>query len=152
MKKTLKLAMIPVLLLLLASPAFAGGEQWFDMENCAMCKPLTEEPGLLDHVVWEQHNISHGIVSVTTVEQDYLEAYRRAHSKMGGVVASLQKGEKVDLCGMCTALSAAMMKGAQQESVETTYGDVMLLTSDKPDVVADLQKWAARNKEEMKKM
>lgn len=152
MRKMLKLALVPVLLLLGAAAVYGGGQSWFDMEHCEMCKPLAEEPGLLEHVVWEQHNISNGIVSVTTVEKDYLDAYRNAHAKMGHVVERLQKGEKVGMCGMCTALGAAMMKGAKQEVVETTYGDVMILTSDKPDVVAELQEWAKRNREEMKKM
>jgi hypothetical protein len=151
MKKTLKLAMIPILLLV-ASLAYAGGENWFDMHNCEMCKPLTEEPDLLDHVTWEQHNISDGVVSVTTVDKEYLPAYRKAHGKMGEVISRMQKGEKVELCGMCTYMGSLVMKGVKQEAFDTRYGNVMILSSDNPSVVSDIQKWAAKNKEEMKKM
>jgi hypothetical protein len=152
MKKTLKLAMIPILLLLVASPAYAGGENWFDMHNCDMCKPIMEEPDLYDHITWEQHDISNGVVAVTTVDKEFLAAYRKAHGKMEGVIGRMQKGEKVALCGSCTYIGGLMMKGIKHEAVDTAFGDVMILTSDNPEVVSEIQKWAAKNKEEMKKM
>jgi hypothetical protein len=67
-------------------------------------------------------------------------------------VAKLEKGEMMDMCGSCTALGMCMMKGVNEEYVETSTGDVWIVTSDSPEVVAELQAWAKRNKEEMKKM
>jgi hypothetical protein len=152
MNRSVKLTLLMGLILAVGiSSAYAGGKEWFDMENCDMCKPLTENPQLLMHITWEQHNISNGIVSVTTVEKDYVEVYRTAHSQMDHVVGSMQKGKNVELCGMCSSMGGMMMKGLKQEAVTTTYGDVWIVTSEDPSVVADLQKWASKNKEEMMK-
>jgi len=152
MNRSVKFTLLLGFLLVLGvSSVFAGGKEWFDMESCDMCRPLTENPELLMNITWEQHNISNGIVSVTTVEKDYVEVYRKAHSEMGEVGASMEKGNHTELCGMCTNLVGMMMKGVEQEGVVTTHGDVWILTSKDPLVVADLQKWASKNKEEMEK-
>jgi hypothetical protein len=64
----------------------------------------------------------------------------------------MQKGEKLEMCGSCVALGSCMMKGPNQEYVETMHGDVWILTSDNAELVAELQAWAKRNTEEMSKM
>ncbi len=48
--------------------------------------------------------------------------------------------------GMC------LMTGPNQEYVETTNGDIWILTSDDEEIVKSLQKWAERNTEEKMKM
>ena len=152
MKRSVKFVLVLGILLVLGiSSAYAGGKAWFDMEHCDMCRPLTQDPELLMNITWEQHNISDGIVSVTTVEKGYLETYRKAHSMMDQVVGRMQKGEHVELCGMCSNIGSMMMKGVKQEAVITKHGDVWILTSEDPAVVTDLQKWAMKNKEEMMK-
>jgi hypothetical protein len=115
-------------------------------------KNMSSNPELMMSVSREQHPITGGIVSVTTVPEKYLEAYRAAHTDMVATSMRLQKGEMLEMCGSCTALGMCMMKGPNQEYVETAHGDVWILTSDDPAVVADLQSWAKHNKEEMKKM
>ena len=106
----------------------------------------------MENVTWEHHDISNGILSVTVVNEKYLDAYRAAHAEMDKTVMRLQKGEMVEMCGSCTAIGACMMKGAKQEYVETSSGDVWIVTSDKAEVVAELQSWAKRSKEETAKM
>jgi hypothetical protein len=152
MKKLSKsFALLAVLALLVSALAFAGDVEWFDMETCEVCKSLTHQEGLMENMTWEQYDISNGIVSVTTVQGDYLDKYRTAQKDMGMVLGRLQKGEQVGLCGGCTALGMIMMKGVKSEEVQTSHGEVWLMTSDDAEVVAALQKWAARNTEEMKK-
>lgn len=138
--------------LFVAGAAVAGDMAWFDMDNCAMCKGISSHPEMMESITWEQHNISNGVVAVTTVEMKYMDEYRKAHAMMGETVKRLQEGEKMELCGSCTALGACMAKGVNQEYVETTHGDVWIVTSEKAEVVAELQNWAKRNTEEMAKM
>lgn len=146
-RRSLTLSLAAVLV---AGVAVAGGEAWFD-SNCAMCKNMMQEEGLMKNMKWEQHNISNGIVAVTTVKPEYLDAYRVAHENMNKTATRLMKGEQLDLCGSCTALGKCMMMGAKQEYVETSTGDVWIVTSDNPEVVADLHQWVERNQAEMKK-
>lgn len=135
-----------------ATSALAGESAWFDMQKCAMCQPLMQTPGLMENIHHEQLPLSKGIVTVTTVGDEHLKAYRQAHAHMEGIVARVQKGETVALCGSCQALFQLMPKGVEQEFVETEHGDVWILTSGNPAVAAELQAWAKRNNEEMAKM
>lgn len=135
--------------LVVAGVAVAGSDAWFD-HDCAMCKNLMSEEALMNNMNWEQYNISSGIVSLTTVTPEYLDAYRTAHNNMTATAQLLMKGEQMELCGSCTALGKCMMMGAKQEYVETSSGDVWIVTSDNPEVVADLHKWVERNHAEMK--
>ncbi len=123
---------------------------WFDMASCGMCKNMSAE--LYTSMTWEQHPITNGVVSVTTVTEKALPTYRKAHADMMAFGEKLMSGEKMALCGSCTAFSACLMKGASYEYVETTTGDLMIVTSDDKKVVAELKTWAAKNTEEMAKM
>ena len=123
---------------------------WFDMENCAMCENMPME--LYPSMTWEQYPISNGVVSVTTVTEEALPAYRKAHVDMMAFGEKLMAGEPMTLCGSCEAFGACMMKGASYEYVETNNGDLMIVTAGDEEVVAELKKWATKNKEEMAKM
>jgi hypothetical protein len=148
MKRLISLTLIA---LFVATAIYAGDMSWFDMENCAMCSNMS--PELIESLSWEQVDISNGIVCITTVQNGkYLDAYRTAHAKMVETGMRLQKGEKLEVCGSCTALGMCMMKMPHQEYAETSSGDVWILTSDKPEVVKDLHAWAKRNREEMAMM
>ncbi len=148
-RKILSIALVAIVA---AGVAVASDAPWFDMEKCAVCKSMFKNPDLMANMTWEQQNLSGGIISITTVNEKYLDAYRTAHADMMKVIAKIEKGEKVDVCGSCNALSACMKQGAKQESVQTSTGGVCIMTSAKPEVVAQLQTWAKRNTEEMAKM
>jgi hypothetical protein len=147
-----KVLLISMVAFVAAGVAVAGEAPWFDMEKCAMCKNIFKNPELMANMTWDQYNLSNGIISITTVNEKYIDAYRTAHADMEKVSAKLQKGEKLDLCGSCNALGAAMAQGAKQEYVVTSNGSVWIITSAKPEVVTALQGWAKRNNEEMAKM
>jgi hypothetical protein len=68
------------------------------------------------------------------------------------VVERLEKGETVDMCGSCNAFGAIMQKGVKEDYAETKRGDIWIVTSETPAVVAELQAWAKKNSEEMAKM
>jgi len=141
-----------IIVVLAAAAAIAGEAPWFDMDNCAMCKNLSKHEGLLENMSWEQYNISNGIVAVAMVKPDYMKAYRTAHMEMGEVSERLYKGKQLEMCSSCSALGACLMEGASQEYVETSHGDVWIVTSDNKETVAKLQKWSKRNMDEMAKM
>jgi hypothetical protein len=148
--------MLSLALMLVGGLATAGdeaGTAWFDMANCVMCKNVASEPAMMDNMSWEHHPIGNGVVSVTTVAPEYLDNYRKVTMKMHETGMKMQKGEiEPKTCGSCTALGMCMMKGLKMEPVMTSVGSVTLFTSDNPDVVKEVQAWAKRNNEEMKKM
>ena len=139
------------LLLVVAAVAGAAEKTWFDMDNCAMCKNISANPEMMVNMSWEQHNIKNGIVSIASVQPKYLDAYRTAHKGMMETGMRMHSGEKLDLCGSCEAFGACLEKGAQYEHIQTSNGDLMIVTADNAEVVAELQNWAKRNKEEMVK-
>ena len=79
----------------LAIGAAGAGEA--DFHNCAICKPMASEPGLMQNMKWETHPIATGMLAVTTVTADYDEAYGRAHEKMMANVEKLEAGEEMPL-------------------------------------------------------
>ena len=147
-----RIMLLSLAVLLVSAAAIAGETAWFDMANCGMCKNMYAREGLLDNVKWEQHPISNGIVSVTTVTPKYMDAYREAHADMKATGMKMQQGEMMEMCGSCTALGMCMMKGLNMEYVETSTGDVWVMTADNPEVVKEVQAWAKRNQEEAAKM
>ncbi|MBD3258987.1 hypothetical protein GF377_11185 [candidate division GN15 bacterium] len=145
--------LVAVAVLALALVALAGDEKpWFDMETCSFCKHLIEDPGLLHHCDWEHHKISDGVLTVTTVEDEYLDAFNTAMANMEEAGKKMQSGEMLPMCGMCTAMGNLMMTGAQWESVTTKHGSVSVLTSDDPAVVEKIHAFADRTNDEMAKM
>ncbi|MBD3219056.1 MAG: hypothetical protein GF310_12345 [candidate division Zixibacteria bacterium] len=156
--KNLFLVVLGVLLIF-GTLLIAGDEKgekadkpWFDMENCAMCKNLVAEPGLLENSDWENHKIDNGAVIVTTVDEEYLPAMKKASKQMQEVAEKLMAGEKHYLCGMCSAYGELYMSGAKVQSVETNHGFVEIFTSDDPATVEKIHAFADKNNEEMAKM
>jgi len=150
-----KFLIVPAVLLSLVSIATAGEQAekpWFDMKNCAMCSHLMENPELLPHMTWEHHKLDNGIISVTTVDREYVDAYRAVSAKMQATADKLKAGEALPLCGMCTAYGALFAEGAHLNRIETERGAVYLVTSDKPEVVKDIHDWADQTNDEMKQM
>lgn len=147
-----KMLVLSLAALLVAGASTAGELAWFDMVNCSMCKNIMKHDGLMQSITWEQHPITNGVVSVTTVDPKHIDSYRSCHADMEMVGQKMGQGETMPLCGSCTALNNAIMHGVGMEYVKTSTGDVWLLTSDKPELVAEIQGWAKRNDEEKAKM
>lgn len=131
----------------------AGDEApWFDMQNCAFCKHLMEPPEMMQSLGWEHHNISNGIISISTIPEEYSEAYDKAMGMMKETGEKAAEGVEMHTCGMCGSLGALFAKGAKYETVKTDNGYVALTTSDDPEVVAEIQAWGKKTNEELAKM
>ena len=122
---------------------------WMDMKNCSMCKNLYEQEGLMDHMTWEHHKISSGMMSITTVAPEYREKYQHAMQGMQETGKRLMSGEKMELCHFCQTMGALMQSGARMENVHTNVGDVMLITSSDPKVVEKIHEHAQKTIEFM---
>jgi hypothetical protein len=127
-------------------------DSWFDMQNCEICVSMTENPELMMNMSWDHHDISNGMVSITNVKPEFLDAYKKAHAKMETVIERIQAGEQVNMCNMCKGISEYAMAGAKMETVESNNVIVGLTTSDDPAIVSKIHAWADRTRTEMKKM
>ena len=144
-----KSLLISLLVLVTAAVATAGdkaGDQaWFD-KTCSMCSNMYGNEGLIEHMSWEQLDLRNGIISITTVDEKYLPDYRKAKVGMMETMAKMHSGEELHICGSCQYLGKCMMQGPDQDYVQTSTGDIMILTSGDEELVAELQKWVAKNK------
>ena len=152
--KATRLALLALAAVALIAVAWAGEEQkaWFDLENCAMCKNLKAEEGLLENIQWETHLISNGVMSIAAVPGEYEEAFERARENMNAAVMKMQSGEQVHLCGFCTSYGRLMMAGAKSEEIIAQAGHISLTTSNDPEVVKMIQEHGQRTIDEYNKM
>jgi hypothetical protein len=139
-------------LLLFSTFAFSDEDSWFDMENCEFCVTLTEDPHLLANTTWEHHKITNGLVSVTTVKPDFMDAYKKATAKMNEVGKKWEAGEEVKMCNMCKSMGELFALGIITDHIETKHGTVTIMTSTDPEKVARIQAWGDRTNEEHEKM
>jgi hypothetical protein len=126
---------------------------WFDFENCAFCKNLSADPGLLEHTTWETHAIKSGMMTIMTIEPEYDDAMAKAEKAMNDLGMKIQAGEVnpmgLKMCGHCQKWGMLMMGGkVKMEEVRGHAARVSLSTSDDPAVVAQLHEIAERNAEE----
>ncbi len=154
MSKTAGLLVILMGGLLLLAIAVVAEEEgpWFDMENCGFCKNLMTDPNLMPNMTWEHHMITNGMISVTTVKPEYMESFNNAMKGMEEVAAKMQKGEQVPMCNYCKAYGELMMAGVVIDYVMTQHGSVVIMTSDKPEVVEKIKKYGQRTIDEYNKM
>jgi hypothetical protein len=148
--------------LLVALPALAGDHPmgsesgWFDMENCAFCKSLTADPGLLPHITWEVHAISAGMMHVVTVDPAYAESMATASKAMEELGMGIQSGKinpmELDMCGHCMEFGQIMMAGVHTETAKGAAAEVTLFTSDDAALVKRMRTMAERDNKEMAMM
>ena len=130
----------------------AGDKAWFDAEGCAMCSNMAAEDKLLDHMSWETHLLANGMLTVTTIDPEYAEAFARAHKNMEKTGAKLMAGEQMNLCGFCMSMGGLFMSGAKMQNVETKAGHIGIITSDNEEVVSKIHEHAERTIKETKAM
>jgi hypothetical protein len=110
---------------------------------------MADQPELMKNTLWEHHSISNGLVSVTTVKDDYKALYNQTHQKMITAASLKRAGDSAGLCAMCTSLSAIVAKGLKMDTINTWQGNIVIMTSDDPDVVAEIQAWGKRTMDEL---
>ena len=145
--------MVLAIALIYVASATAEDKPWFDMENCAFCKNLAAQPGLMDNITkWEHHNVKNGSISITEVNKDYLDAYKKAMDGMNAAAKKMEAGEQLPMCGMCEAYGGLMMKGVKWEEVGSDNIFVTLMYSDDLAVIEEIHSLTDRTNDEMKKM
>ncbi len=160
MRKTL----VALLVVMICMSAVAIAEQhetadagpWFDMENCDFCRHLLEHDKLLDNMTWEYHKISDGIVGITAVQPEYKDAYMKAQKAMQAVGVDMMTGKvnpkDVKMCNHCKAYGKLMESGAKFDVVHGDAAEVVVITSEKPEVLAMINNYADKTMAGLKEM
>lgn len=152
-KKAPLLIGFTALVVLSLPAAFAAQETpWFDLEKCDMCKNMTAEKGLMEHMEWENHLTKDGMMSVTVVAEGYEEAFHRSMKNMEAAGQKMMSGEKLYLCGFCQSYGALHMAGANFENFETEAGYINLVSSTDPAVIEKIHAHGQRTIDEYEKM
>jgi hypothetical protein len=156
--KTLRFSALFMGLLIFAFSAVSAQDKpaaekpWFDMVNCSFCKHLVKDTMLLKNMTWNHYDISNGLLAVTTVKPEYKAAYLEAMKAMEQVGQDMMSGKiQAQMCGHCENYGKLMMSGAHMEYIPAKEGDIVLMTSDKPEIVTQLKAFAQKNREELAK-
>jgi len=152
MKRTRYPLALTILMLTLPLAALAGEGAWFDLANCDMCKHMTAEEGLMEHMEWENHLTADGYLSVTVVAPGYEEKFERAMANMQGMGAKMAAGEELYMCGFCQSFGGLYMAGATMENFETVGGHISVVSSRDPAVIEKIHAHAKRTIDEYAKM
>jgi len=152
--KQVKMMMVAVTAVALMIPfaAAAGEGAWFDLENCAMCKNMSAEEGLMEHMEWENHLVENGMLSITRVDPAYEDAFKRSMDNMQATGQKLMTGEQMHLCGFCQSYGGLHMSGANFEMIKADAGYIDLVTSGDPKIVAMIHKHGQRTIDEYNAM
>ncbi|MBC8423172.1 hypothetical protein H8E07_03525 [bacterium] len=141
-----------LLLALTAAAALAApGGDWFDLENCAMCKNLTADQELFDSMVWTNHLFANGVVEITTVPAAYEERFQALMAKMEAMGAEMQSGKQMYMCGMCQSYGGLMMAGASMDYITNGEDHISVISSRDPDVVKQIRTHGQRTIDEFAK-
>ncbi len=129
---------------------------WFDFENCAFCRNLMKDPGLLPHTTWEVLPIAKGVAQVITVEPEYSAAMAEAGAAMEKLGQDIQTGKvnpmATEMCGHCQEFGMILMAGVHTETIKAQAAEVTLFTSEDPALVERMHAMAKRDAEELKEM
>ncbi|MCP4582757.1 MAG: hypothetical protein GY839_14195 [candidate division Zixibacteria bacterium] len=147
------LMILAISLIYLATATAGEGKAWFDMENCAFCKNLADQPGLMENFAkWEHHNVKNGSLSISEINKDYVDAYKKAMAGMEATAKKAQAGEQLQMCGYCEGFGGLMMKGVQFDEVQSGNTFVSISWSSDSEVVKAIHAHTDRTNDEMKKM
>lgn len=143
---------ILIISLVVYTIAVAGDMAWLDYNNCAFCKNLAAEEGLLDNIVkWEHRNIENGSVALCQVDKEYLPAFKKAMAGIDKTAKRMQVGEQLSLCGWCSTFVGLMAQGVKTEDLEFDDTFVSLIYSDNPELVDQIHAMTDRTNDEIMK-
>ena len=149
---SLLLAVFAVATLFLPATFAAQGDPWFDLDNCKMCQPMTQEKGLMENMEWENHLTADGMMTVTVIAPGYEKAFESVMKKMEATGEKLMAGEKMHLCGFCQSYGGLQMAGATFENFVTGGGLINLVTSRDPAVIEMIHEHGQKTIDEHAKM
>jgi hypothetical protein len=124
---------------------------WFDLQSCAFCSHLMQEPGLMENMGWEHHLTQAGMISVTTFKNDAAaEAYERATAKMDEAGKQLAAGADLHMCNFCKSMMSLYTSGEVQfEDIPFQGGRILLVSSANPEMVQKIHAHGQRTIDEL---
>ena len=148
-----KVCLVAVLALAVVTGSVAAEDKeppWFDLKNCAFCKHLDAEPGLIEHMQMEWLDLPKGILMIGRVDEAYREAYERANKKMEKVGKHMMEtGEIPYMCGHCRAYGELIMLAGEPQHIRGELAEVLIWTSENPETVKKMQAFAKRTMDEL---
>lgn len=129
----------------------ASMEEWM---NCAICKPIFDDPELMMACDYSINDWSNGVVmSINLRNTDLMDRMRmfEAHDKKLCAKFKTMPYEKASqkICSHCNAYLEFVRNGAREERVETPTGRVILLHADNPQQLKKLHAFGAKSREMM---
>ena len=154
MKRFGVLIAVILVMSIIASIGMAEDKPWFDMKNCAFCSNMSQD--LMDHLTYEQHRLSNGVMIITTFPPEYKEEFDKAMAAMQQLGMDLHSGKidptTIKICGHCEYYGKMMDAGAKFEHVSTNVGEIDIITSDNPDIQKMIMTYADNNDKAMAEM
>jgi hypothetical protein len=148
MRKTLLTAALMLLALTLIAVA-ADDAPWFDMKKCEFCNKLAAQPGLVEHMKTEYHQLHNGTISVVHIDPEYKGAFTKALASMAPVVKALQSGQKPYTCPHCTMLGELYLQGVVPDMVSSGDAMMEIYTSNDSTMVKKLQEFGQKSQKGM---
>lgn len=127
-----------------------------EMKKCGVCNAMSQNPELMEHMVWETHKIDNGMLCVASVDKEHVKEFMEVHKHMmknvEKVKADAKLGKKTELCGFCQGMGELDKAGAKHQVIQTATGVVTLCTSTDPQVVKRIHAHADKAIEMQKAM
>jgi hypothetical protein len=127
-----------------------------EMQKCAVCKYMGENPELMKAMIWETHKIENGMLGLTTVPKEMKKEFDTASAKMMQEIAKLEAdptyAKKAELCSFCASMGELSKLGAKMQHIDTKTGAIHMVTSDDPATVKKIHALADKAIAEQKKM
>jgi hypothetical protein len=127
-----------------------------EMQKCAVCKYMAENPELLKEMTWETHKIDNGMLCLTTVPKEQKKEFDTVSAKMMQAIAKLEAdpahAKDAKLCSFCRSMGELHKAGAKMQHIDTQTGAIHMVTSDDPALVKKIHAMADKAIAEQKKM
>jgi hypothetical protein len=127
-----------------------------EMQKCAVCKYMAENPELLKEMTWETHKIDNGMLCLTTVPKEQKKEFDAVSAKMMQAIAKLEAdpahAKEAKLCSFCRSMGELHKLHAKMQHIDTQTGAIHMVTSDDPALVKKIHAMADKAIAEQKKM
>ncbi len=150
MKRLGFIILMVAVLIAVTTLTIAQEKPWLDQKNCTFCKTLLKDPQLLPSMTFEYHDISNGLLHLTVVKPEFHDSYMAAQHEMEKLASEAASGKTdIPMCGSCEYFGKLVMAGAKFEHISTCAGEILLITSDKPEVLDMIRYYGKRTRAEM---
>ncbi len=133
------------LMVVCAAVSFAQAPtSYWDMQSCDFCKTFNAQPGLFEHLRFEYHNTSSGMVGVIYIDPAYRDKFTAMLAGQRKVHNDLMSGKLVKMCEHCSAIEDLFKSGAKIEPILSEKLHVTVFSSDVPETIAKIHYHADR--------